>query len=234
MQLTISSAMYSHAAPFKITSLNATTSIVLKKQTIVVHWEAPLSDVPISSYEVQYRIQNGPWQTLNISGSSLVNSAHIDAVNLGKTYEVRVRAISTIGAGPFGDTQSTRTYNGNDPLIECVCTIYRSLCLCVHSTVPEKIVLVSIIQTVQNGKQILDVQWTPPHSDFPIEKYIVMYSAINSNQISNVTVKLNRFRLEKLEIGTIYQISVVAVSLLGESLRSEWKSTSMLQGTITF
>jgi hypothetical protein len=195
-----------HDAPFRIASLNATTSIVPKQQTIVVYWNAPSSDLPISSYEVQYRIQNDPWQTSNISGSFLVNSAHIDAVNLGKTYEVRVRAISTIGAGPFGDTQSTRTYN-----------------------VPEKIVLVSIIQTVQNGKQILDVQWTPPHSDFPIEKYIVMYSAINSNQISNVTVKLNRFRLEKLEIGTIYQISVVAVSLLGESLRSEWKSTSMLQ-----
>jgi hypothetical protein len=195
-----------HDAPFRIASLNATTSIVPKQQTIVVYWNAPSSDLPISSYEVQYRIQNDPWQTSNISGSFLVNSAHIDAVNLGKTYEVRVRAISPIGAGPFSDTHSIRTYN-----------------------VPEKIVLVSIIQTVQNGKQILDVQWTPPHSDFPIEKYIVMYSAINSNQISNVTVKLNRFRLEKLEIGTIYQISVVAVSLLGESLRSEWKSTSMLQ-----
>jgi hypothetical protein len=139
-----------------------------------------------------------------------VNSAHIDVVNLiGKTYEVRVRAISPIGAGPFSDTHSTRTYN-----------------------VPEKIVLVSIIQTVQNGKQILDVQWTPPHSDFPIEEYIVMYSAMSSSQISNITVKLNRVRLDKLEIGTTYQISVVAVSLLGESQRSEWKSTSMLQAPL--
>ena len=109
--------MYSHAAPFKITSLNATTSIVSRQQTIAVHWKNPSSDVPVSSYEVQYRIQNGPWQTLNISGSSLVNSAHIDVVNLiGKTYEVRVRAISPIGAGPFSDSHSTRTYNGNDPL----------------------------------------------------------------------------------------------------------------------
>ena len=100
-----------------------------------------------------------------------------------------------------------------------------------NSTVPERIVVVSIIQTVQNGKQILDVQWTPPHSDAPIERYTVMYSAINSSQISNVTVKLNRVRLDNLEIGTIYRISVVAVSLLGESQRSEWKRTSMLQGT---
>ena len=101
-----------------------------------------------------------------------------------------------------------------------------------HFTVPEKIVLVSIIQTVQNGKQILDVQWTPPDSDFPIEKYTVMYSAMNSSEISNVIVKLNRVRLDNLEIGTTYQISVVAVSLLGEGQRSEWKSASMLQGTI--
>ena len=57
-----------------------------------------------------------------------------------------------------------------------------------------------------------------------------MYSAMSSSQISNITVKLNRVRLDKLEIGTTYQISVVAVSLLGESQRSEWKSTSMLQG----
>ena len=103
-----------------------------------------------------------------------------------------------------------------------------------HFTVPEKIVLVSFIQTVQNGKLILDVQWTPPHSDFPIEKYTVMYSAINSRQISNVTVKLNRVRLDNLEIGTTYQISVVAVSILGESQRSEWKNTSMLQGILCF
>ena len=115
--------MYCHAAPSKITSLNATTSMVPRQQTIVVYWKAPSSDVPISSYEVQYHVQNGPWQTLNISGSSLVNSAHIDVVSLGKTYEVRVRAISLIGAGPFSDTHSTRTYNGNDPLNGPACTV---------------------------------------------------------------------------------------------------------------
>ena len=116
--------MYLHAAPFRIASLNATTSIVPKQQTIVVYWKAPSSDLPISSYEVQYRIQNDPWQTLNISGSSLVNDAHIEVVSLGKTYEVRVRALSPTGAGPFSDTHSIRTYNGNDPLTtECVCTV---------------------------------------------------------------------------------------------------------------
>ena len=104
--------------------------------------------------------------------------------------------------------------------------------MCMHFTVPEKIVLVSIIQTVQNGKQILDGQWTPPDSDFPIEKYIVLYSAINSSQNFNITVIMNRVRLDNLEIGTIYRISVVAVSLLGESQRSKWKNASMLQGTM--
>ena len=75
-------------------------------------WTTPQSDEPISQYILQYRI-NGitSWGSQHIvSGSPPQNSAIVLRLAAGTEYNVRVRAVSAVGAGMWSAAQTERTY----------------------------------------------------------------------------------------------------------------------------
>ena len=75
-------------------------------------WAIPQSDEPISKYILQYRIHgNTSWGSQHIvSGSPPPNSTIVPRLAAGTEYDVRVTAMSDVGAGMWSAVQTERTY----------------------------------------------------------------------------------------------------------------------------
>ncbi|MFN4002338.1 fibronectin type III domain-containing protein [Microcella sp.] len=70
----------------------------------------PDPDYPITSYEIDYRVYGGSqWTTLTLTALDPDDMITIEGLSPSTTYEVRVRAISSQGAGPYGFTQYVYT-----------------------------------------------------------------------------------------------------------------------------
>ena len=63
---------------------------------LTVTWSRPSSDVDIVHYKVQYQQGSGPPTTIEIEGLQRTIT-----IVKGKTYQVRVRAVSEIAEGPW-------------------------------------------------------------------------------------------------------------------------------------
>ena len=82
-----------------------------------VTWTTPQSDLNISQYLVQYR-RNGrnSWNSATpLSGSPPANSTILTGLDAGTEYNVRVRAVSELGAGMWSVEQTERTFDS-----ECI------------------------------------------------------------------------------------------------------------------
>ena len=75
-------------------------------------WTIPQSDKPITQYHLWYRIHGAtPWGTQRtISGSLPQTSIIVLRLAAGTGYDVRVRAVSDVGAGNWSAVQTERTY----------------------------------------------------------------------------------------------------------------------------
>ena len=76
------------------------------------NWTIPQSDEPISHYYLQYKLHGTTaWGSQSIiSGSPLLNSGIVPGLVAGTEYDVRVRAVSAVGAGMWSAVQTERTY----------------------------------------------------------------------------------------------------------------------------
>ena len=93
--------------------------------TLMVTWTTPQSDVNISRYEVQYRRSGTTsWGSeVFISGSPSTTSTIVTGLDAGTEYNVRVRAVSAVGAaGEWSVEQTERTFDS-----ELLCIIYTVL-----------------------------------------------------------------------------------------------------------
>ena len=95
----------------KVTDVSVTTSVEDGNVTLTVSWTAPQSELPITEYEVEYRIINTKsWiDSTRLSVSPSTNSTILTGLDAGVEYIVRVRALSEIGAGAWSDEQTTVT-----------------------------------------------------------------------------------------------------------------------------
>ena len=75
-------------------------------------WTTPQSDLNISQYQVQYRRSGtNPWNSATpLSGSPPATSTILTGLNAGTEYNVRVRAVSSAGAGQWSVEQTERTF----------------------------------------------------------------------------------------------------------------------------
>ena len=82
------------------------------KPALMVTWSTPQSDVHISQYNLQYRIHGTTiWgNQVTISGSSSQNSTFLTRLRAGTEYDIRMRALSAVGAGNWSAVQTERTY----------------------------------------------------------------------------------------------------------------------------
>ena len=75
-------------------------------------WAIPQSDEPVSQYILWYRIHGTTsWGGQYIvSGSPPHNSTIVPRLSAGTEYDVRVRAVSAVGAGNWSAVQTETTY----------------------------------------------------------------------------------------------------------------------------
>ena len=72
-------------------------------------WTAPQSDHPITKYQVQYRRSGTTsWITKDVTSTSTT----LENLPTGTGYQVQVRAVSDVGAGPYSDVQTQITHRG--------------------------------------------------------------------------------------------------------------------------
>lgn len=84
----------------------------LGNAVVIVRWFRPISDLTVFSYQIMFTPQRS---NANINANTLwknstSNSVTSSRLEIGITYEVRVRATSTIGFGPWSDAISKKVY----------------------------------------------------------------------------------------------------------------------------
>ena len=98
--------------PSQVTGLSLSKAVSPRLPTLQATWTIPQSDEPISKYILQYRIHGTTsWDSEHtISGSPPLNSTIVTGLAAGTEYDVRVRAVSAVGAGNWSAVQTERTY----------------------------------------------------------------------------------------------------------------------------
>ena len=72
-------------------------------------WTAPQSDRLITKYQVQYRRSGATsWSTEDVTSRSTT----LENLSAGTRYQVRVRAVSDVGTGPYSDVRTQITHRG--------------------------------------------------------------------------------------------------------------------------
>ena len=71
-------------------------------------WTAPQSDRPITKYQVQYRSGATSWITKDVTSRSTT----LENLSAWTRYQVKVRAVSGVGAGPYSDARTQITHRG--------------------------------------------------------------------------------------------------------------------------
>ena len=83
------------------------------KPALSVTWTTPQSDVTISKYQVEYKKRSTDWRAAaNLVSPDSATSTLLEALEGGTVYEVRIRAVSTIGNGRWSRVESETTYKG--------------------------------------------------------------------------------------------------------------------------
>ena len=86
---------------------------------------------------------------------------------------------------------------------------------------------VAVSKAIHSAKPALSVTWTTPQSDVPISQYQVEYrrSGTNWRAASPVSPGLTTSTLlEALDVGTVYEVRIRAVSAIGNGTWSEVES----------
>ena len=96
--------------PSQISRISLTKPTGYETPALRVNWTSPQSDVTILQYWVQYRkSEDTHWQIRTILPPA--TSANITGLDADTDYNVRVRAVSDVGAGNWSEEQTKSTYN---------------------------------------------------------------------------------------------------------------------------
>ena len=103
---------FSLTAPSRVSGVSLTKTVENGTSALRVTWTTPQSDLAISQYQVQYRTSGTTsWNSATpLSGSPPANSTILTGLDAGTEYNVRVRAVSELGAGMWSVEQTERTF----------------------------------------------------------------------------------------------------------------------------
>ena len=73
-------------------------------------WTTPKSDELISHYHLQYRMNGTTIWAHQVTVSPPRNSSIVPNLAPGTEYDIKVRAVSAVGAGNWSAVQTERTY----------------------------------------------------------------------------------------------------------------------------
>ena len=106
MLLSISSL----TAPSEVCDVTLTKTVASGAPALRVTWTPPQSDVAISHYQVEYRRSGtASWSSATPSSGILSESSTLTGLDAGTDYNVRVKAVSEIGAGQWSAEQTEKT-----------------------------------------------------------------------------------------------------------------------------
>ena len=89
------------------------------KPALSVTWTTPQSNVTIPRYQVEYR--NGTnWTAVSPVSPDSATSTLLEALDAGTVYEVRIRAVSAIGNGPWSRVESETTYKSELSIVNFI------------------------------------------------------------------------------------------------------------------
>ena len=97
------------SVPAQVTGVSLVKEVRSGAPALRVTWDSPQSDVGITRYEVQYR-SVAQWST-PATVSPPATTTHLEGLQAGTSYSVRVRAVSAIGGGVWSDPEMETTYN---------------------------------------------------------------------------------------------------------------------------
>ena len=97
-----------YIVPSKVGPPTLTKAARSGRPALTVTWTAPQSDRPITKYQVQYRIGAFSWSTKEVISTSTI----LENLSTGTSYQVQVRAVSGVGAGPYSDVTTQITFRG--------------------------------------------------------------------------------------------------------------------------
>lgn len=168
--------------------------------SLTIAWSPPADSGGrnIAVYDVRYR-QEGTeeWTEEEVRGST---SLTIDNLTIGTTYEVQVRAVNSVGAGPWTEVL---------------------LAMTAAHTPPEK---PRNPRITDREFRSLSVSWLIPLDDggSPITSYDIRYRKLIDGEWEQVKSSDTEVTLSNLEVGTQYLIQVRAVNAIGEG---DWTDT---------
>ena len=95
--------------PSKVGSPTLTKAARSGRPALTVTWTAPQSDRSITKYQVQYRRSGATiWSTKDVTSRFTT----LENLSAGTSYQVQVRAVSDVGAGPYSDMRTQITPRG--------------------------------------------------------------------------------------------------------------------------
>ena len=98
-----------HIVPSKVGPLTLTKAARSGRPALTVTWTAPQSDHVITKYQVQYRRSGTTgWIRKDVTSRSTT----LENLPVGTGYQVQVRAVSDVGAGPYSDVGTLSTFGG--------------------------------------------------------------------------------------------------------------------------
>ena len=99
-----------HIVPSKvITHPVLTKTAIAGRPALTVTWTAPVSERRIIRYQMQYRRSGTTsWITKDVTSTSTT----LENLTAGTSYQVQVRAVSDVEAGPYSDVKTQITYRG--------------------------------------------------------------------------------------------------------------------------
>ena len=96
--------------PSQVTGVAVSKAISSGKPALRVTWTTPQSDVNISQYQVEYRRSGTNWTAAMPVSPGSNTSTLLEALDVDTVYEVRIRAVSSIGNGTWSGVESETTY----------------------------------------------------------------------------------------------------------------------------
>ena len=152
---------------------------------LVVNWQAPADDgAAIESYEVEHRREGGSWERQ----TSTATTVTITGLDNGTTYEVRVRAVNSVGVGDWSP---------------------------IGRGTPVAAASAPTALTVTAGDGQLVVSWQAPADDgAAIESYEVEHRR-EGGSWERQTSTATTVTITGLDNGTTYEVRVRAVNSVG-------------------
>ena len=99
-------------APSRVSGVSLTKALE-SGAALMVSWTTPQSDAAISQYQVQYKSSGTmSWSSATpLSGSTPLTSTILTGLDVGTEVNVRVRALSELGAGMWSVELTERTFD---------------------------------------------------------------------------------------------------------------------------